>query len=222
LERRVEIVRWLQGNPSRTGEIASHFGRDGVPLDERTIRSDLKALREGVDVFGTRIRIDSKPRYGHQAGQQHEFTSTVHPVMLALNLSELLALLSLLEQASEGVAGEVYQHLFDCVYAQLTGYAEARLADRLARPHNRGESANRLEEAWVEASLDYKLVYWQKSHRAIEVQFVDDQGATAVRQLRLVGVNRRNGLLTLQDDAGEEIQRTYGDIVIDWQKVDYR
>ena len=101
----------------RAGEIAEHFG-----VDERTIRTDIEQLREGLDVFGVKIKIESK----HYDGNPKQYyKSTVHPVMLALNASELFALLKLLENTfTEKTEGEVYRHIFDMVYSQITDYAE--------------------------------------------------------------------------------------------------
>ncbi|NLO90346.1 MAG: HTH domain-containing protein [Clostridia bacterium] len=105
-ERRIEILKLLQGREMRTGEIAEYFD-----VDERTIRSDIKALRDGMDILG--IKIESK----HQGSQKHYYKSTVHPILLALNLSELYALLKLLENAMLKRKGEIYKHIFQQVYS---------------------------------------------------------------------------------------------------------
>jgi predicted DNA-binding transcriptional regulator YafY len=88
-ERRIEIIKLLHGRKMRTGELAEHF------VDDRTIRADIDSLRMGMDVLGVKIKIESK----HEGSQKHYYISTVHPIMLALNLSELLALLKLLENS---------------------------------------------------------------------------------------------------------------------------
>ena len=88
-ERRIEIIKLLHGRKMRTGELAEHF------VDDRTIRADIDSLRMGMDVLGVKIKIESK----HEGSQKHCYISAVHPIMLALNLSELLALLKLLENS---------------------------------------------------------------------------------------------------------------------------
>lgn len=97
-ERRVEILKLLQGKEMRTSEIAENFG-----VDERTIRTDMQALRDGIDILGIKIKIESK----HPGKQKHYYKSTVHPILLALNLSELFALLKLLENAILQDRGEI-------------------------------------------------------------------------------------------------------------------
>ena len=55
LDRRIEILKLLQGKKMRTGEIAEHFG-----VDERTIQSDLREMRDGLNFFGVKMKIESK------------------------------------------------------------------------------------------------------------------------------------------------------------------
>ena len=157
-ERRIEILKLLQGKEMRISEIAAYF-----EVDERTIRSDINALRDGLDIFGVKIRIES--RHYYEGNPRHRYKSTVHPIMLALNSSELFALLKLLENAKMQITGEVYGHIFDMVYSQITDYAEKLFADKLANKHSKSEVISRLEEQAFDASEDYKLVYWQKSGR---------------------------------------------------------
>ncbi|NLC27025.1 MAG: HTH domain-containing protein, partial [Fastidiosipila sp.] len=78
-ERKIEILKLLHGKEMRTGEIAEHFS-----LDERTIRTDINKLREGTQILGTTFKIESK----HEGSQKHFYKSTVHPILLGLNLSE--------------------------------------------------------------------------------------------------------------------------------------
>jgi predicted DNA-binding transcriptional regulator YafY len=150
IERRIEILKLLQGREMRTGEIAEYFD-----VDERTIRSDIQALRDGMDILGVKIRIESK----HEGTQKHYYKSTVHPIMLALNLSELYALLKLLENAMLQSRGEVYKHIFEQVYSQITDYAEGLIADKLKNKYAKTEISNLLEEEAFRHK-DIKLVYW--------------------------------------------------------------
>jgi len=207
LERRVEIVKLLQGKKMRTGELAEYF-----EVDERTIRKDIDVLREGLDVFGTTIKIESK----HQGSPEHYHTSTVHPVMLALNLTELFALLRQLEDAAaEHPDGGVFQHLFDCVYSQITQYAEDRLKDKLRKEHAVCVSKNRLEEKAVFRGA----VYWAKSGRQVEISFRDGESLRTANA-RLLDIDRSYRLKIKLED-GEERLLDYNDVIIDWPKLEY-
>ena len=134
LERRLEILKLLQDKELRTSEIATHFN-----VDERTIRKDISALREGMNVFGVKIKIESKHYDGNP---KHYYKSTVHPIMMALNLSELFALLKLLEDARKQCTGEVYTHIFNIVYNQITDYAEKMIADKLKDKYEKSDVKN--------------------------------------------------------------------------------
>ena len=213
LERRLEILKWLQGKEKRTVEIAEHFG-----VDERTIRNDLQDLRDGMDIFGVKIKIESK----HYDGNPKQYyKSTVHPVMLALNSSELFALLKLLEEAAGNQnTGGVYQHIFDAVYSQLTDYGENLIANKLKGTYNKSQITNRLEEEAFTNCIDYKLVYWEKSGRPIEISYVNGAGETVKEEARLVDI--RGNVLELKDKNNHSRWVNYGDILVDWSAVDYR
>jgi len=135
LKRRIEILRLLQGKEMRTRDIAEYFG-----VEERTIRSDIQSLRDGMELLGTKIKIESK----HDGNQKQYYKSTVHPIILALNSSELFALLKLLESAALENKGDVYKHIFNVVYSQITDYAEKLIADKLQKKHSKTDIVNRL------------------------------------------------------------------------------
>jgi len=188
--RKVEILKLLQGREMRTSEIAEYFGGD-----ERTIRTDMQALRDGIDIFGIKIKIESK----HPGKQKHFYKSTVHPIFLALNLSELFALLKLLENAILQDRGEIYKHIFDQVYSQITDYAEGLIANKLKNKYKKTKNSNLLEEEAIKHK-DIMLVYWVKSGRFIEISYRNKDGVlvneevsllTFVRIMRLLFVTSR-------------------------------
>jgi predicted DNA-binding transcriptional regulator YafY len=211
IERRIEILKLLQGREMRTGEIAEYFD-----VDERTIRSDIQALRDGMDILGVKIRIESK----HEGTQKHYYKSTVHPIMLALNLSELYALLKLLENAMLQSRGEVYKHIFEQVYSQITDYAEGLIADKLKNKYAKTEISNLLEEEAFRHK-DIKLVYWAKSGRLIEISYRNKDGVPVNEEVRLIDI-RENNEIVVRDKQGNEYSVNYNDVVIDWTSVDYK
>ena len=159
LNRRLNILKMLHGKELRTAEITEAYG-----VDDRTIRTDLETLRDGLEVMGTTVKIVEQ-RSGHS---NLSYKSTVHPIFLALNLSEVFALLKALEQAAQGImTGDVYRNIFNNVYCQLSDYAKKMLDGKLELGIKSADQkvTNRLEEEMVDKSEDYKLIYLEKSGR---------------------------------------------------------
>jgi len=212
-ERRVEILKLLQGREMRTCEIAEYFG-----VDERTIRTDIQALRDGMDILGMKIKIESK----HPGKQEHYYKSTVHPILLALNSSELFALLKLLTTAKSQDRGEIYEHIFDLVYSQITDYAKGLIADKLKNEnkHKKTEISNLLEEEAIKHK-DILLVYWEKSGRFIEISYRTKDGLLVNEEVSLISICKDNEII-VRDKQGNEYSINYNDVVIDWTSVDYK
>ena len=209
LLRRMQILKLLQEKAMRTGEIAEYFN-----VDDRTIRSDLEALRDGADFFGVKVKIESK----HQGNHKHYYISTVHPVFLALNLSETLALLNLLEEASDArFSGEVYNSLFIKIYSQLTDYARRCIQDRLKKEHDTDIIKNLLEEDAVKKSEHYAIAYLFKSGKSISVTFIDN--GEIIHNVKIIDI--RADELTLRSADGAEYCVKYADVIIPWHNIDY-
>ncbi len=210
-ERRIELLKLLQGKEMRTGELAEYFG-----VDERTIRDDVDALRVGMKVLGVNIKIDSK----HEGSQKHYYKSTVHPIFLALNASQLYLLLKLLENAMLQPRGEVYEHIFHQVYSQITDYAEELVADKLKIRYEKSEVSNLLEEEAIKRK-SFILVYSEKSGRFIPVRYRDENGVIVDKEVTFVRFLNDNDVL-VRDKKGNEYPLDYNDMVIDWDAVDYK
>ena len=210
LERRIQILKLLQGKEMRTSEIAEYFNKD-----ERTIRADIQELRDGLDVLGTKFKIESK----HDGDQKHYYKSTVHPIILALNSSELFALLKLLEN-SKKQSRDVYEHIFNEVYSQITDYADKLIAHKLNEKYDKSNILNRLEEEAFKNSNDYKLVYWEKSSRLIEISYLDVNDNSVTEKVRLLDIKDNN--LNIQNEHGKTRWVNYNDILIDWDSVSYK
>lgn len=208
-ERRIEIVKLLHGKEVRTGELAEHFG-----VDDRTIRTDIVCLREGMDILGTKIKIESK----HDGSQRHYYKSTVHPIFLSLNLSELFGILKALENKSKEVGGEVYKNIFQKIYSQMTDYAENKISPLLEDEYNKTQIINTLEEEVF--NKDNKLVYWGKSGRYIEVSYTNEENKQVKEEIKLV--NMKGNELEIENKDGKKRWIDYTDIIIDWENQEYK
>jgi hypothetical protein len=162
------------------------------------------------------IKIESK----HQGSQEHYYKSTVHPILLALNASELYALLTLLENAIFKERREVYKHIFQQVYSQITDYAEKLISDKLKNRYEKTKILNLLEEEAIKRK-DIMLVYWIKSGRFIPVRYYDEDGVIVNKEVSLVRFGKDDDLIVL-DNQGNEYSIDYNDMVIDWMSVDYK
>ncbi|MGI5927906.1 MAG: hypothetical protein ACOX8A_12160 [Thermacetogeniaceae bacterium] len=219
LLRRLEILKLLQGRSMRTAEIAAHFrDKDSEVGDDetRTIRRDLEALRDGINVLGTTVKI-TENRKGHS---QLSYKSTVHPFFLALNLTELFALLKLLEDASSDPdphISKTYRHLFKSIYSQLTDYAKEIIQPKLKHEHESIAVSNRLDENYYKDNI----LYLWKSGTIVEITYSSVDGKRITSQCRVEGY--KNGEVAFADaETGERITRTLDEILIDWGTIKYR
>lgn len=87
-------------------------------------------------------------------------TLLMFPIVLALNSSELYAFLKFLEKAMMQTRGEVFKHIFDEVYSQITDYAEALIADKLKYQYDKAKITNLLEEEAFERHTALKLIFF--------------------------------------------------------------
>lgn len=211
IERRIEILKLLQGKKMRTGELAEILG-----VDERTIRTDVDSLREGMKLFGVEFKIESK----HEGSQKHYYKSTVHPIVLGLNLSELFALLKLLEKESKNYGGDVYENIFQSIYSQISNYAEGTISPKLEGEHDKTSIINLLEEKAFNQSKDYKLVYWEKSGNFIEISYPDLDDGQIREEVRLIGI--KGDKIRVEKKNGEKEWINYNELLIDWSEVDYK
>jgi hypothetical protein len=162
LFRQIEIVKLLQGRKMRTSEIAEHFRPGCDDSFIRAIQHDLEALRDGVDVFGFTMRIEEST----ESHSTKYYKSTVHPIFLGLNLTELFALLNLLEDHSDE---QTYRAIFDSVYSQITDYAVSQLSPKLKDKHTReqGAARNNLDEDRFQSNF----LYLWKSGSAVSITY---------------------------------------------------
>ena len=92
LHRQLEIAKCLH-EPYSVREIAQHLG---IFLD--TIRDDLLTLMDGIRIMGRNICINEERESG-----QRFYRSTMHPVFLPLNMSEVILMtVHLLEDTKDG------------------------------------------------------------------------------------------------------------------------
>ena len=118
LERRLEIAKYLH-EPHTPREIQEHFD-----ISVETQKKDLKALRDGLEAFGTTIELEEM-----RVGRKRYYKATVHPIFLALNLTEVYAMTEYLQKrVRPGDPNSlVVKTVIDRIKAQLSDYAWEKL-----------------------------------------------------------------------------------------------
>lgn len=117
-ERQLEIAKFLHTEHT-TSEIQEHFD-----IDARTVRSDLQELEEGITVMGATIQIQKEKK-----GRRFFYRTTLHPVFLPLNLTEVYALTVYLGRAinKQDPNAQIIHNISDRIKSQLSPYALGRL-----------------------------------------------------------------------------------------------
>ena len=113
-------------SPMSQEELAS----DVLKCSRNAVNSRVRALQDGIRIGDISVQLELE--YGGK------LQSTVHPVMLPLNLSEVYALLVTLKQdaASREAAdprGVIVDDIAEKVYSQLTPYAIGRISESLEK-----------------------------------------------------------------------------------------
>lgn len=117
-ERQLEIAKYLH-EPHTLNEIEERFD-----ISEETRKKDIRALEEGIEVLGATIRIKKE-----RNNRKDYYKSTMHPVFLPLNLTEVYALTTYLDKVldSEDQNTQIIRDITERIKSQLSEYALNKL-----------------------------------------------------------------------------------------------
>ncbi len=117
-ERQLEIAKYLHTERT-TREIQEHFN-----IDARTVRSDLQELEEGITIMGSTIQISKEKK-----GRRYYYRTTLHPVFLPLNLTEVYALTVYLDRVirDNDPNAQIIRGISNRIRGQLSPYAYQKL-----------------------------------------------------------------------------------------------
>lgn len=124
LNRQMEIVKLLH-EPLSAQRLAERLG-----VSERTISSDLVRLENGISFLDTTLQLKIKrSRKGLSSvdTQDAQYTSTAHPLVAVLNLTQVFTLLDglyTLHRQTRNVDNSTYRELATVFYNQLSDYAK--------------------------------------------------------------------------------------------------
>jgi len=124
LERQLTLAKLLHDKDTE------EFSEDELAIElmvsPDTIRNDLQALRDGINVFDQRFCLEYK-RYNRRV----KMTSTVHPFFLTQNLTQIVFILEGLRVQDTRIKRGYVEDTAISIWIQLSDYARKRILDVL-------------------------------------------------------------------------------------------
>ena len=118
LERRLELAKYLH-EPRELADIEYTFN-----ISNDTRKGDIRALEEGIEFLGAHISIKRERRNG-----KDYYKSTMHPVFLPLNLTEVYAMTTYLDKVLDPMdeGAQIVRNISEKIKSQLSDYALNKL-----------------------------------------------------------------------------------------------
>lgn len=118
IERLLNMAKYLH-EPRTVSEIEEHF-----KIDRRTRTAYIQDLEKGVRFMGSTIKIEK-----HREGGKDYYKTTMHPIFLPLNLTEVYAITKFLEDVIDNRDANaiVIRNIQERIKSQLTDYAFEKL-----------------------------------------------------------------------------------------------
>lgn len=193
-ERMIEILKYLHEGPKTREEISEHFG-----ISDRALSDNLNELQSGDYSFlGYSMKINLKRG-------ENTYDSTIHPVFLPLNLSEVYALtVGLKLTGRETVFKDIYDYIADCIYDQLSSYGKRRISEKAKEIGVHFTDVHRKAYRFEEDILNSKLgkkrqqmfSYYLKSGEPCEIEYDTKEGIKTVVGRVVLATDKGKGYLT--------------------------
>lgn len=127
-ERLVDLLKTLNEGMTKQ-ELMDHYAISRKPLER-----DIDELIMGTKILGQRVKIRDiqrvKTNDDNRGKYELAYQSTIHPIFIPLNLSEVYYLimgLKFLSKEHGEFASETYDYLANRVYCQLSDYAKKKI-----------------------------------------------------------------------------------------------
>ncbi|AEF93530.1 hypothetical protein Desca_0643 [Desulfotomaculum nigrificans CO-1-SRB] len=166
-QRRLQLVKFIQGKEKTIREIQQHFF-----VSERTIREDIKALREGRGLWNYTKIDEMRTEDG-----AIRFSSSIHPLFLTLNLTSLVELMMGIQEvlASNIDHKKPFELIYRQIWPQLTEYAKEHLARTNVTAPSGQEVRSFIDEpSYLRDSISSKLVYSIKGKNPVNITVEKD------------------------------------------------
>lgn len=209
LERQLHIVKLL--HDPKTNQ------RSAIPgmlyVGEKTIENDLKKLQgedgDPLEVLGQKLVIDFDRKSRH-------FPSTVHPLFLTFNLTQVITTLEGLKKMSEDSAHKNYAlNAARTIWAQLSDYATRRIftvSEGLGLDISWYQSLDLGEKNlfYSETMCSTKVgcqsaLYCFKNGKPCFIEYLDDEGRTVIYKNCLIKIHDHHKNTLSIDMDGKEL-----------------
>ena len=210
LERQLHIVK-LFHDPEKNK-------RSAIPsmlyVSEKTIENDLKKLQgedgDPLEVLGQKLVVDFDRKSGR-------FPSTVHPLFLTFNLTQVITTLEGLKKMSEDSAHKNYAlNAARTIWAQLSDYATRRiftvseglgLDTRWYQSLESGEKNMFYFETMCSTSVGREsALYCFKNSKPCFIEYLEDDGRTVYYKNCLIKIHDRHNNTLIIDMDGKELK----------------
>lgn len=150
--RRLEIAKFLH-TPKTKEQIMDEFD-----ITERTINNDLQELELGVRLFNSTVRIERVDNEDRMV----QYKTTVHPIFLPLNMTEVFAMTKYLENTIDerDPNGATILSIVDRIKGQLSDYAWEHLYPDKKRRKNINDF---IDDEKMAMQREHTLMYLMKS-----------------------------------------------------------
>ena len=173
-ERQIDLLKILNSSMSKR-QIMDYYAISRKPLEK-----DINKLIDGTNILGQNVKINNIKR---EAGEIH-YESSVHPIFLPLNLTEVYSMTVLLKILAKenAVYSETLNNLANKTYSQLSDYAKEKI-DRKADHEGvrfpkeidlEKYRKNTDEKRYMESNLENKIMHIWKSGEKCTIILKDD------------------------------------------------
>ena len=216
-ERTPQIIKLIQNNPMRIDDLAEYFH-----VDSRTIRRNLEFIEEGM------LDIDSDTNFSVIRNKgvvsivsTDKYKTTMHPITLNLNLTELYTLLIDVAERERynKFSGQVYDLIMRRIYSQLSDYAKGIIDAHKDVISYKGNGNSFISEEELHKRFKMSMIMSAlKSGCKVNVGFKDN----GVMCFDIVKIKKfREGKYMLLADSGEKYICSEDDIVIVKEILDF-
>ncbi|HHY82992.1 MAG TPA: hypothetical protein GX505_10005 [Clostridiales bacterium] len=122
-ERQIDLLKTLQQGVTKQ-DLLDHY-----VVSRKVIEKDLDNLIKGTKILGQHVKI----RNYQSEDRKLTYQSTIHPIFLPLNLTEVFYMFLGLKLLSRNypIESEIYNSLAYRIYAQLSEYAKSKIGPRV-------------------------------------------------------------------------------------------
>lgn len=167
-ERQLDLLKAIH-EPQTKNDLIHQYA-----ISDKTLGQDLSDLEMGKSFLGQNIRID------RLEGREIRYVSSVHPVFMAMNLSEIFSLtIGLIKLGENTSMKKTYTHIANIIYNQLSPYAQKLIKARgeelgIHFIEDKRYRDYRQEKLYKESNKEDALLYAVKSGERCKVTYKEE------------------------------------------------